>query len=380
MSSKQDGSPTASPRIVPHPHAPCALPSMMAFLLFMFSHVRDVQVLHACLLEHLWSPAENFVQSVPSFHLYLGTTGPTEVAFTYTPTRSCGLTLHVSSLGNAGWDEAQAQESTFLGSEMLRSGLSQIKMKRKPLPSTPNPAIGKLTNHAWLECMSKEPEEEPQLLSVQSPHTWLRGCLCVLHFQARPWALSGFGAMLVGFVSQEAVLVEVHHQELVKLHVLMPLQGRALAGPAEPLQVDAEALWQLQAEGREVLRRGRADKVHSPIWWATRTGGPTFPSFNCLTKVVLWCSTFPPFRVPFASICNRGTSCLQEPRSDSYDSYGSPRCRELSPQLKSVLTDSSSPGSTRNHGEKTGNATLKCELSEYSEALWREGWRYMAQQ
>lgn len=70
--------------------------------------------------------------------------------------------------------------------------------------------------------------------------------------------------MLAGFMSQEAVLVEVHHQELVKLHVLMPLQGRALAGPAEPLQVDAEALWQLQAEGREVLRWGRADRVHSP--------------------------------------------------------------------------------------------------------------------
>lgn len=121
------------------------------------------------------------------------------------------------------------------------------------MPSTPNPAIGKLTNHAWLECTWKDPEEGTTS-SLQSPHTWLRGRLCVLYFQGRPWALSGFGAMLAGFMSQEAVLVEVHHQELVKLHVLMPLQGRALAGPAEPLQVDAEALWQLQAEGREVLR------------------------------------------------------------------------------------------------------------------------------
>lgn len=59
--------------------------------------------------------------------------------------------------------------------------------------------------------------------------------------------------MLAGFVSQEAVLVEVHHEELVKLHVLVALQGRAVAGPAEPLQVDAQALRQLRAEGREPL-------------------------------------------------------------------------------------------------------------------------------
>lgn len=54
--------------------------------------------------------------------------------------------------------------------------------------------------------------------------------------------------MLTGFVSQEAVLVEVHHEELVKLHVLVPLQGRAVAGPAEPLEMDTEALGQLWAE------------------------------------------------------------------------------------------------------------------------------------
>lgn len=54
--------------------------------------------------------------------------------------------------------------------------------------------------------------------------------------------------MLTGLVSQEAVLIEVHHQELVKLHVLMPLQGRAMAGPAEPLEMDTEALRQLWVE------------------------------------------------------------------------------------------------------------------------------------
>jgi hypothetical protein len=73
--------------------------------------------------------------------------------------------------------------------------------------------------------------------------------------------------MLAGLVSQEAVLVEVHHQELVKLHVLVPLQGRAVAGPAEPLQVDAEALWQLQVgrqREKEVLRQCRGRQSPSP--------------------------------------------------------------------------------------------------------------------
>lgn len=35
--------------------------------------------------------------------------------------------------------------------------------------------------------------------------------------------------------------------------------------------------------------------------WMHRHWG-SFPSFNCLTKVVLWCSTFSPFNVPLASI------------------------------------------------------------------------------
>lgn len=47
-------------------------------------------------------------------------------------------------------------------------------------------------------------------------------------------------------MSEEVVLVDVHHQELVELHVLVPLQGRAVAGPAQPLQVDAQALGELR--------------------------------------------------------------------------------------------------------------------------------------
>lgn len=148
--------------------------------------------------------------------------------------------------------------------------------------------------------------------SLQShAHTWLWGRLCVLYFQGRPRVLRGFGAMPAGFVSQEAVLVEVHHQELIKLHMLMALQGRAVAGPAEPLQVDAQALWQLRAEGKGSAQmvQGQTESLPSPRQ-TTSAGGPTFPSFNCLTKVVLWCSTFSPFSVPFASICNKATACL----------------------------------------------------------------------
>lgn len=49
-------------------------------------------------------------------------------------------------------------------------------------------------------------------------------------------------------MSEEVVLVDVHHQELVKLHVLVPLQGGAVAGPAQPLEVDAQALRELRGE------------------------------------------------------------------------------------------------------------------------------------
>lgn len=49
------------------------------------------------------------------------------------------------------------------------------------------------------------------------------------------------------------ILVDVHHQKLIELHVLMPLQGRAVAGPAQPLEVDAQTLRELwgRGEGRE---------------------------------------------------------------------------------------------------------------------------------
>ena len=105
-------------------------------------------------------------------------------------------------------------------------------------------------------------------------------------------------------MSKEVVLVDVHHQEFIELHVLMPLQGRAVAGPAQPLEVDAQALGELRAgRGRNrkccVLGAAPESPLKQPVScvWC----GLTFPSFNCLTKVVLWCSTFSPFNVPLAS-------------------------------------------------------------------------------
>lgn len=111
--------------------------------------------------------------------------------------------------------------------------------------------------------------------------------------------------MLAGFVAEEVILVDVHHQELVELHVLVALQGRAVAGPTQPLEVDAETLRELRAGQTRALRVGGGTREHSgPEAKPTRRGGGvlTLPSFSCLTNVVLWCSTFSPFDVPLASI------------------------------------------------------------------------------
>lgn len=59
-------------------------------------------------------------------------------------------------------------------------------------------------------------------------------------------------------MSQETVLVDVHHQELIKLHVLVPLQRGAVTGPAQPLQVDAQTLRELRGERDRRGRRGSA--------------------------------------------------------------------------------------------------------------------------
>lgn len=80
--------------------------------------------------------------------------------------------------------------------------------------------------------------------------------------------------MLAGFVAEEVILVDVHHQELVELHVLVALQGRAVAGPAQPLEVDAETLRELRAGQTRALRVGGGTREHSgPEAKPTRRGG-----------------------------------------------------------------------------------------------------------
>lgn len=67
----------------------------------------------------------------------------------------------------------------------------------------------------------------------------------VLQFQRRPCLLVQFRAVLTRFMSKEMILIDIHHQEFIKLHMLVPLQGCAVAGPTEPLEVDAQALREL---------------------------------------------------------------------------------------------------------------------------------------
>lgn len=49
----------------------------------------------------------------------------------------------------------------------------------------------------------------------------------------------------------EVLLVPIHDEELAELHVLVPLQGQAVAGPTQPLQVDAETLRELESQEGE---------------------------------------------------------------------------------------------------------------------------------
>lgn len=70
-----------------------------------------------------------------------------------------------------------------------------------------------------------------------SPILYSRGCLLQV-FLAE--------LLLAGFGTRNSIFVDVHDQELVELNVLVSLEGSALVGPAQPLQVDAQTLGQLQ--------------------------------------------------------------------------------------------------------------------------------------
>lgn len=104
-------------------------------------------------------------------------------------------------------------------------------------------------------------------------------------------------------MTQEAVLVDVHYQELVELHMLVALEWGALAGPAQPLKVDTQTLRQLWGDKGRWRHGsggdcGRARGLLGP----ERRAQLTLPSLSCLMKVVLRCSTISPFSVPVASI------------------------------------------------------------------------------
>lgn len=66
------------------------------------------------------------------------------------------------------------------------------------------------------------------------------------------------------FMSKEMILIDIHHQEFIKLHMLVPLQGCAVAGPTEPLEVDAQAL-------RELWVRKKPESAKYQEW---ATGNP----------------------------------------------------------------------------------------------------------
>lgn len=57
-------------------------------------------------------------------------------------------------------------------------------------------------------------------------------------------------------MGSKAMLVAVHDQELAELHVLVAFQRHPVVGPAQPLQVDAETLRELQGDQIAASKQG----------------------------------------------------------------------------------------------------------------------------
>lgn len=141
-------------------------------------------------------------------------------------------------------------------------------------PFCPNPdSLKNLNNHSSPHGIRAPKAGDAKFLfsvlripaaSAPRAHTWFGGCRPVLQFQRRPRLLVQFRVMLTRFMSKEVVLVDVHHQEFIKLHVLVPLQGRAVAGPTQPLEVDTQAL-------RELRVREKPESAECQEW---ATGSP----------------------------------------------------------------------------------------------------------
>lgn len=78
----------------------------------------------------------------------------------------------------------------------------------------------------------------------------------------------------------KVLLVQIHDEELAELHVLIPLQGQAVAGPTQPLQVDAETLRELERQEGEremgLLVAGRG----IPMCNVAKTQAQGFPKWE----------------------------------------------------------------------------------------------------
>lgn len=100
---------------------------------------------------------------------------------------------------------------------------------------------------SWLwSCRHPWHAERAELFYGQKNGTWRFPCSPILY--SRGCLLRVFLAelLLAGFGTRNSIFVDVHDQELVELDVFMSLQGSALVWPAQPLQVDAQTLRQLQ--------------------------------------------------------------------------------------------------------------------------------------
>lgn len=107
---------------------------------------------------------------------------------------------------------------------------------------------------SWVDSAEKclIPEMQKELIYVIGKGgTWRFPCSPILC--SRCCLLGVFPAelLLAGFGTRNPIFVDVHDQEFVELDVFVSLQGSALVWPAQPLQVDAQTLGQLQECGQE---------------------------------------------------------------------------------------------------------------------------------
>lgn len=100
------------------------------------------------------------------------------------------------------------------------------------------------------ECLIPEQQKELNYF-IGKGGTWRFPCSAILCCRCCFLRVFLVELLLAGFGTRNSIFVDVHDQEFVELDVLVSLQGSALVGPAQPLQVDAQTLGQLQGHGQE---------------------------------------------------------------------------------------------------------------------------------